>query len=45
MSEAEYHRNVKEAAIALINGLISFDEWYEWQKKLIERRENKDEIQ
>ena len=40
MNEAEYHRNVKEAAIALVNGIISFNEWYNWMKKLIKEKEN-----
>lgn len=40
MSEAEYNNKVAEAALALINHLISYNEWEQWMKKLIKEKEN-----
>ena len=40
MSESEYNKKVKAAADAYLNHIITFDEWYEYMKKLIEEKEN-----
>ncbi len=40
MTAAEYNNKVAEAALALVNHLITYDEWESYMKKLIKEREN-----
>lgn len=39
MTQNEYNNKVAAAALAFVNGIISYNEWYEWMKKLIEEKE------
>ena len=41
MSESEYNQKVKAAADAYLNHIITFDEWYEYMKKLTKERKSK----
>ena len=40
MTQNEYNNKVAEAVVALVNHIISYDEWEQWMKKLMEEKEN-----